>query len=203
MSNTSLGLLAAILTVFSWTIGTFSFAHASRIANPASVNRVRLLYAFVVLGIMTCIISAMSPIQLFSLPEESHYLWFGLSGIIGLTLGDYFAFTAYHILGSRRTSLFSSFAPGAALFAGMFFVDEQLSFLGIIGMFISIIGVLLLSLSKNEQAAVEAEGRGTDERVCTDHICLNGAKCFPSVKFYGYYCQCNFAFYGPYCEHCN
>jgi drug/metabolite transporter (DMT)-like permease len=160
MSNTSLGLLAAILTVFSWTIGTFSFAHASRIANPASVNRVRLLYAFVVLGIMTCIISAISPIQLFSLPKVSHYLWFGLSGIIGLTLGDYFAFTAYHILGSRRTSLFSSFAPGAALFAGMFFVDEQLSFLGIIGMFISIIGVLLLSLSKNEQAAVEAEGRG-------------------------------------------
>lgn len=160
MSNTSLGILAALLTVFSWTIGTFSFAHASRIANPGSVNRVRLLYAFLVLGVMTCIISGINPIQLFTQPENSHYIWFGLSGIVGLTLGDYFAFTAYHILGSRRTSLFSSFAPGAALLAGMFFVDEQLSWLGIVGMLVSIIGVLLLTLSKNEQAAVQAEGRG-------------------------------------------
>lgn len=160
MTNTSLGIIAAMLTVFSWTIGTFSFAHASRIANPGSVNRVRLLYAFLVLGIMTCIISGISPIELFKQPQWSHYFWFGCSGIVGLTLGDYFAFTAYHILGSRRTSLFSSFAPGAALFAGMFLVDEQLSVIGMTGMLVSIIGVLLLTLSKNEQAAVHAEGRG-------------------------------------------
>ncbi|MCA0427053.1 MAG: DMT family transporter [Bacteroidetes bacterium] len=160
MNPIFLGGGAALLTVLSWTIGTFSFAHASRIANPGSVNRVRLLYAFLVLGLMNIFISGINPIQLFSIPEASHYIWFGLSGIVGLTLGDFFAFTAYHILGSRRTSLFSSFAPGAALLAGILLVNEQLSALGIVGMLISISGILLLTASRSEQQAVKEEGRG-------------------------------------------
>ena len=72
----------------------------------------------------------------------AEWFWLGLSGIIGLTLGDYFAFTAYRILGSSRTSLFSTFAPVAALLLGMIILGEQLNAVGVLGMMISTGGII-------------------------------------------------------------
>lgn len=159
--NSSLGYLAASITLLSWTIGTFAFTRASREANPASVNRVRLLYAFIVLSFMVSIALGISPVKMFSQISWEQYFWFGISGFIGLTLGDYFAFTAYRILGGRRTSLFGCFAPGAALIAANFFLEENLNFIGIAGMALSIAGVLLLITSRKEQTEVAHEHHGS------------------------------------------
>lgn len=156
--NMGIGYLAACVTLLSWTVGTFAFTHASREANPSSVNRVRLLYAFVVLSFLVMFFLDKNPLQLFSDPSAEQYMWFGLSGFIGLTLGDYFAFTAYSILGGRRTSLFSCFAPGAALLAAYVFLEEHINWIGISGMAISISGILLLILSRKEQDGVKKEG---------------------------------------------
>jgi drug/metabolite transporter (DMT)-like permease len=81
-------------------------------------------------------------IELFTLPTLGEWIWLGLSGIIGLTLGDYFAFTAYSILGSSRTSLFSTFAPVAALLLGMIILSESINGVGILGMMISTGGII-------------------------------------------------------------
>lgn len=157
----NIGYLAAGITLVSWTVGTFAFTRASQLENPSSVNRVRLLFAFIILSILTCFYLRINPIELFTTPNFEQYLWFGISGFIGLTLGDYFAFTAYSILGGRRTSLFACFAPGAALFAAYFLVGERINIAGIIGMSISISGILLLVLSRKEHNAVESEHKGS------------------------------------------
>lgn len=158
--NETTGIIAALLTVLSWTIGTFSFAKASRLFEPASVNRVRLMYATLLLALITCAWHVFSPWQLFSKPNYSQFFWFGLSGFIGLTLGDYFAFQAFKILGNRRTSLFSCFAPAAALVTGMLVLHEHISGIGILGMSISVAGIILLTSSRQEKAAVQNEGHG-------------------------------------------
>ncbi len=157
----NIGFIAAGITLISWTVGTFAFTRASQLTNPSSVNRVRLLFAFIILSILTCIYLGISPIELFAIPNSEQYLWFGISGFIGLTLGDYFAFTAYSILGGRRTSLFACFAPGAALFAAYFLVGERINTAGILGMAISISGILLLVSSRKEHNAVENEHMGS------------------------------------------
>ncbi len=154
------GYLAAFITLMSWTVGTFAFTKASRLAAPASVNRVRLLYAWFALSFLVCIFNGISLTQLFSTISREQYFWFGLSGFVGLTLGDYFAFTGYKILGGRRASLFVCFAPGAALLAGMLLIGETLSWVGIIGMMVSLSGIALLSISRTEQNAVNDEGHG-------------------------------------------
>lgn len=156
--SATIGYLAATTTLVSWTIGTFAFTHASKLANPASVNRVRLLYAFLILSVLVSIVSGISPLELFTQPNRLQYFWFGLSGFVGLTLGDFFAFTAYGILGSRRTSLFSCFAPGAALLGAMMLIGEKIGWLGIFGMSISVGGIMLLVLSRKEQIQVQKEG---------------------------------------------
>jgi drug/metabolite transporter (DMT)-like permease len=139
--NQTTGIIAAIITLVCWTIGTFSFTKAAKLYAPVSVNRVRLLYALILLSFITCIGFQINPFVLFSKPVAMQWVWLGISGIIGLSIGDHFAFTAFKILGSSRTSLFNTFAPAAALVGGIFMLNENINFIGVIGMFISIIGI--------------------------------------------------------------
>ncbi len=155
-----MGYVAAFGTLLSWTIATYAFAFATRKAPPASINRVRLLYAAIALSIICCFYFGLTPITLFSNISGEQYLWFGISGFIGLTLGDYFAFSAFKILGNRRTSLFSCFAPGAAFLGASLLLNEPLTLQGIGGMLLSVAGILLLILSRTEKQSVALEGHG-------------------------------------------
>lgn len=142
MTHETLGVYAALTTLFCWTVGTLSFTKAAHLYNPNSINRVRLLMAAILLTIITCVLGHVSLVQLFSIPLAKHWLWLGISGIIGLSIGDYFAFNAFKILGSSKTSMFSTFAPGAALIGGYFLLGEQLNAIGLLGMAISISGII-------------------------------------------------------------
>lgn len=141
MSET-FGLIAAIITLCCWTVGTFAFTAASELYAPASINRVRLLYATVLLSVIVCCWQGFGITELFTQPLAEHWLWLGVSGIVGLSIGDYFAFSAYKMMGSSRTSLFSTFAPGAALLGGMILLGEQLNTIGLLGMAVSVGGLV-------------------------------------------------------------
>lgn len=136
------GLIAAFVTLLCWTAGTFAFTAASKQAEAGAINRVRLFYATILLSIVIVLLYGLSFTQLFTLPSFYEWFWLGLSGIIGLTIGDFFAFNAYSILGSSRTSLFSAFAPVAALLLGMIMLGETMNLAGVLGMLISICGIL-------------------------------------------------------------
>jgi drug/metabolite transporter (DMT)-like permease len=152
----SVGIIAAVITLCCWTVGTFSFTTASELFSPKSINRVRLLYATLLLTIVVCIWRNMNLAELFTLPLPEHWLWLGVSGVVGLSIGDYFAFSAYKMMGSSRTSLFSTFAPGAALFGGILFLGERLNVIGLVGMTISVGGLIWFILSASaKQKGIE------------------------------------------------
>src|ERR1043166_4308975 len=157
LSDHKLGIFACLVTVICWTAGTFAFTRAARMVAPASVNRVRLLFAFVIIAFISCIVQGITPWQLLQLPDKEQLFYFAVSGFIGFTLGDFFLFTAFKILGGRRTTLFNCFAPVSALIFAFFLVDEHISLTGILGMLISVGGVLMLTLSRSEQSAVHEE----------------------------------------------
>lgn len=159
--NSSVGFIAAFITLCCWTVGTFSFARASSLYAPKSVNRVRLLYAAVLLTVITCFTGNISPMMLFSKPLSQHWLWLGISGVIGLSVGDHFAFTAYKIMGSSRTSLFSTFAPGAALLGGYFLLDEVMNAVGVVGVVISVSGIIWF---------IQSNRKPSDDRIQQEHL---------------------------------
>lgn len=146
------GLIAAFGTLACWTIGTFAFSLASQRSNPAAVNRVRLVMASLLLALVCATLFNVSFNQLLSAPTLTQWFWLGLSGIIGLTLGDYFAFTAYSILGSSKTSLFSTFAPVAALLLGMIMLNETINLTGLIGMSVSTAGIIWFVQANKKEA---------------------------------------------------
>ena len=147
----SSGIIFALLTALSWSIGLFPFTQAARRLGSHSLNHFRLLVAMVVVGLFCIAFTPTEFLKLFTPSYLQAWIWLGLSGIVGLTIGDYFAFAMYSILGARVGSVLSTFAPAAALLLGWIMVDEHISFVGIIGIAITIVGVNFISLGKKER----------------------------------------------------
>jgi drug/metabolite transporter (DMT)-like permease len=149
------GVIIALLTTVCWSIGIFPFTEASKRFGTAALNQYRLFLGWLVISILIICFYPISIIGLFSIPQFNHYLFLGLSGIIGFTIGDYFSFTSFKILGPKLGSLYTTIAPGAALLAGFLILGQTMNFVGVIGICITIGGVIWLTLSKKDKKASE------------------------------------------------
>lgn len=156
-----LGELVAFGTTLSWSIGIFPFTEAARRLGPVPLNHFRLLLAVIFLTILSISFLPVSLTELFTSPMPEHWLWFGLSGIIGLTLGDYFGFTSFAILGPRIGSIFVTLAPTATLIAGYFLIGESINFIGLLGILVTISGVIWLTLSRSTHVQMHGHEYGT------------------------------------------
>lgn len=164
MNNSYWGEIVALLTALSWSIGVFPFTEASRRMNPNAVNHFRMLLAMLSLGILLMVLYPLNLQELFTSVLPQHWFWFGLSGLVGLALGDYFGFTSYAILGTRLASVFSTLAPGAALILSYFMLNETINFLGIAGMAITISGIVWINMSKKEQSKIAKSTFGSTKK---------------------------------------
>ncbi|MFL5762812.1 MAG: DMT family transporter [Bacteroidia bacterium] len=150
-----LGESVALGTTVSWSIGIFPFTEAARRLGPAQLNHIRLVFAVILLTVLSLVFLPVTFSGLFFSPLPEHWLWFGLSGIIGLALGDYFGFTSFAVLGPRIGSIFSTLAPTAALLAGFFIIGERINFIGIIGILVTISGVIWLTLTRSAKSEMQ------------------------------------------------
>ncbi len=156
-----IGINFALLATLSWALCIFPFTQAARRLGSVSLNHFRLLLAVLILGTSSIFIHTDSFIQLFSMNYAGAWLWLGLSGIIGLTIGDHYGFAMYAILGPRVGSVLTTFAPASTLLISYFVISEELSWIGIIGMFVTIIGVIWISLSRGERQLIPDHGHGS------------------------------------------
>lgn len=165
--NTSLsdlqptGLVYAFLAVVSWSICIFPFTIAARKLGSAPLNHFRLPLAVLLVGVLSVAINRQAFTGIFNKTYAEPWLWLGLSGFIGLAIGDHFAFTMYSILGARLGSVLTTLAPAATLLLGSLIAEEHISLIGISGILITIIGVNWVSLNKSEKASHTKYGNGT------------------------------------------
>jgi drug/metabolite transporter (DMT)-like permease len=156
----STGYLAALATLFCWTISTFVLAKLTRLVEPSLLNKATLFFCTILLGIFVCIIDGIAPWQLFILPDSTKWLWLGLSGILGKSLGDYFGYGAMRILGARRRSMIGTLGPGFTWFFGLLILNEKMNWVGIAAMIITITSLLLLINSTAEKEEIKKEKFG-------------------------------------------
>ncbi|MBP7809153.1 MAG: DMT family transporter [Bacteroidia bacterium] len=157
------GELIALVTTLCWSLGIFPFTEAAKRIGTAPVNQYRLLLAWILISIILFFTNSLSIVDLFSQPQLYHFVFLGASGIIGFTIGDYCSFKSFTILGPKLGSLYTTFAPGAALSMGFLVLGEKVNLIGILGIAITIGGVIWLTLSKKDTAAAEEAGFKRDK----------------------------------------
>ncbi len=156
----STGYLAALGTLFAWTISAFVFEKLSRLVDPKIVNKAVLFFATFLLGMVVCIIDGLKPSELLSVPSSSNWLWLGISGILGKSVGDYCGYSAMRILGARRRTMIATLTPGFVLLFGFLILNETMNWLGILAMVITLISLLILINNTAEKEEVRKENFG-------------------------------------------
>lgn len=134
-----LGELAALATSVFFSIGPSFFTIAGRLVGAAIVNRSRLLLATIILIAAHAIFfGELLPLS----ADPARWWWLGLSGVIGLTLGDAALFKAFVQLGARLTMLVFSLSPVLSAIMAWLFLNEKLTGIEILGISVTIAGVL-------------------------------------------------------------
>ncbi len=144
-----LGEMAALATSMLWATSSTLFTLGSKRQTPQIVNRLRLVGAAVLLGISHLIFLGAL------LPRESLFIWLllGLSGMIGLALGDAFLFWSYLKIGPRVSMLLMSLAPIVTTSAAWVLFSESLTLLQVASIFVTLIGVSSVVLDRRENGS--------------------------------------------------
>jgi drug/metabolite transporter (DMT)-like permease len=138
MPTELIGRIAGLATSLCFSAGSVFFTLASRQIGPLTLNRVRLVIALLYLWLAHWLLYS-EPFP--STANETQWLWLGLSGVIGLALGDLFLFQGFALIGPRLTMLMMSISPILTAILAWVFMHERLSPGQILGIAITIGGV--------------------------------------------------------------
>lgn len=135
------GEFAALGTAILFALGSTLFTLSGRQLGSPLVNRTRLLIAFVVLAGVHWL-SFGEP-----LPSDAHssaVFWLGLSGFVGLALGDASLFQAFVMIGPRLSMLVMALAPVLGAILAWLFLGEALNAQEIGGIVLAVVGVAIV-----------------------------------------------------------
>jgi drug/metabolite transporter (DMT)-like permease len=156
-----IGLIAAFSATIFWTFSSFAFTTVGRKMSVPTMNLMRLLLGAVLVFVVSFIIEHELVIQIFSHQYFSAWLWLGLSGWITLGIGDYLTYRMLTILGARYGSVFGTLAPASALLFGILLLEEHINPVGLLGMIITIGGIMSMSFSRQERNKIPDAGHGS------------------------------------------
>ncbi|MDA3909923.1 MAG: DMT family transporter [Bacteroidales bacterium] len=139
------GEIAGVATAFCWTATSMFFEAAGKKIGSLSVNLIRLFIAFALLGTVNWIFRGL----FLPLDASLHnWLWLALSGIIGFTIGDLLLFQAFVLVGARISMLVMALSPPIAAFAGWIILGETMDMRAVLGMAITLSGIMMVVLNR-------------------------------------------------------
>ncbi len=135
-----IGEIASLITAMLWSSSSIVFTEASRRIGSQQINVDRLIVASICL-----FITIMSAGWIQVVPGRQMWLLI-ISGLIGLIFGDGFLFKALHMIGARYGMLVMSLVPAISAILAFIILGETLSFTVILGMAITLTGILFVVL---------------------------------------------------------
>jgi drug/metabolite transporter (DMT)-like permease len=157
MSADLVGESAALLTAALWTFNSILFASAGRKIGSVSVNAYRIALAVGLLAVTHYILLG----TFLPMATDEQWFWIGLSGIIGLGIGDFALFAAFVLIGPRRSVLMMALSPIFAAFGAYLLLGEELSIWAGIGIAVTLTGVIVVILEREE---------ASDEKPLSDKV---------------------------------
>ncbi len=136
-----IGELAAIGTSLCFSFGSVLFTYAGRELGSVLVNRARMLIGILLVIVLHTLLYG-QPFPTDAGAER--WFWLGLSGFVGLALGDSFLFQAFVMIGPRLSMLMMSLAPVLGAILAWLFLGESLSAMELFGIIVTICGILVV-----------------------------------------------------------
>lgn len=143
-----IGELAAIGTSIAFAFGSTLFTLSGRIIGSKLVNRTRLIIALI--GVMLVHFLWFGDV----LPNDAGFqpwFWLGVSGFVGLALGDGLLFQAFVMIGPRLSMLVFSLSPVLGAILAWIFLGETLGLQDILGIFVTVGGIALVVTERTEK----------------------------------------------------
>ncbi len=148
MMESYVGELAALATALFWTVTAVAFEAAGKRVGSLSLNLIRLCLGFVFLTLFLMLFRG----RALPLDATFHqWFWLSLSGIIGLTLGDFLLFRAFILIGSRMSMLIMASVPPLTALLGWLVMGETLTPTNYLGMALVIGGISMVILERNPE----------------------------------------------------
>ncbi len=141
-----IGEIAALTAAFFWGFGALLFESAGTRIGAFQTNLLRILLACLFLSMTLYFQSGL----FFPLHATMHnQFWLGLSGLVGLAIGDGALFYAIVILGPRLSTLLLSMAPPITTLVAWLFLGETLSQMAVFGISITFAAIIWVVSEKH------------------------------------------------------
>ena len=144
-----LGEAAALGTALCWSFATLLFTRAARRIGAFTLNLTRITLALVILSLLVLVTRGL---EWAPEAETRHIVLLAVSGIVGLTLGDWAYFGAFVSIGPRVTTLFMTLAPPMSAAIAVPLLGEHLGGAALLGMTLTLLGVVFVVLERNNAA---------------------------------------------------
>lgn len=156
-----MGELAALATSFCWSLNSIQFTFAGRRVGSRVVNRVRIALAAIFLSLAHLLLhGSLWPVQ----AEPFRWGWLGLSGTIGLILGDGSLFHAFLLIGPRKSMVLMTLVPVISTVAAWILLGETLLPLEIAAILITVAGIAWVVSERQPERPSESEAAGAPGR---------------------------------------
>jgi len=142
------GETAALATSCLWTLTSLFFTSAGRKIGAFSVNAYRIIMAvgFLVLA-HAILLGTMLPVA-----TGGQWFWMGLSGVVGLGIGDFGYFAALVVIGPRRSVLVMALSPIFASIGAYLMLGETIPTFATVGIAVTLAGVVVVILEAEERS---------------------------------------------------
>lgn len=131
------GCLVALLSAVAWALCSILFRKIEDKVSPQGTNLAKCLLGIFYLGFLFLFLG-------FQPVSVHNFLLLGVSGLLGIALGDTFFFKALLCLGPQLTLLLETLGPVFTVFLAVLILHETLSLSAWSGIFLTMAGIALV-----------------------------------------------------------
>ena len=144
-----IGELISLFVALSWTATALFAEVGSKRMGSLPFNTIRMTMSLCFLVLTLWLVMGV-PYPRFA--DGATWGWLLLSGLVGYVVGDYCLMQGYIHIGSRFGQLFMTLSAPTAALTGRILLGEQMRPIAILGMVVTLSGIALSILSKNDDS---------------------------------------------------